>query len=133
MDAFSGSLVVMCALKFAPLVFVRPGELRKAEWAEFDLDAGEWRISAERMKMREQHLVPLSVQAVLRELHPFTGSGQCVFPSIRSMAEPMSENTITVSLRRMGYTGAEPTLLQTTLRNVSMLRFFSLGNGLAWA
>jgi len=111
MDAFSGSLVVMCALKFAPLVFVRPGELRKAEWDEFDLDGGEWRIAAERMKMREQHLVPLSAQAVaiLRELHPFTGSGRYVFPSIRSMAEPMSENTITVSLRRMGYTGDEMT------------------------
>ena len=111
MDSFSGSLVVACALKFAPLVFVRPGELRKAEWAEFDLDAGEWRIPAERMKMREQHLVPLSAQAVaiLRELHPLTGSHRYVFPSIRSMARPMSENTITVALRRLGYTGDEMT------------------------
>lgn len=111
MDGLSGSLVVSCALKFAPLVFVRPGELRKAEWAEFDLDAGEWRIPAERMKMREPHLVPLSAQAIaiLRELHPLTGSGRYVFPSIRSMARPMSENTITVALRRLGYTGDEMT------------------------
>lgn len=111
MDGFAGSLVVACALKFAPLVFVRPGELRKAEWAEFDLDAGEWRIPAERMKMRQPHLVPLSHQAVaiLRELYPLTGSGRYVFPSIRSMARPMSENTITVALRRLGYTGDEMT------------------------
>lgn len=111
MDGFAGSLVVACALKFAPLVFVRPGELRKAEWAEFDLDAAEWRIPAERMKMRQAHLVPLSAQAVaiLRELHPLTGSGRYVFPSIRSMARPMSENTITVALRRLGYTGDEMT------------------------
>lgn len=111
MEGFAGSLVVACALKFAPLVFVRPGELRKAEWSEFDLDAGEWRIPAERMKMREQHLVPLSSQAVsiLRELAPLTCSGRYVFPSIRSMARPMSENTITVALRRLGYTGDEMT------------------------
>ncbi|HTD28741.1 MAG TPA: integrase arm-type DNA-binding domain-containing protein [Xanthomonadaceae bacterium] len=111
MDGFSGSFVVTCALKIAPLVFVRPGELRKAEWAEIDLDAAEWRIPAERMKMREPHLVPLSKQAVaiLRELHPLTASGHYLFPSIRSLARPMSENTITVALRRMGYTGDEMT------------------------
>lgn len=111
MDGFNGSLVVSCALKFAPLVFVRPGELRKAEWSELDLDKAEWRIPAQRMKMRETHLVPLSVQAVaiLRELHSLTGSGRYVFPSIRSMAQPMSENTITAALRRLGYTGDEMT------------------------
>lgn len=111
MDEFAGSLVVSCALKFAPLVFVRPGELRKAEWTELDLDAGEWRIPAERMKMREPHLVPLSAQAVaiLREVQPLTGEGRYVFPSIRSLARPMSENTITVALRRLGYTGDEMT------------------------
>jgi integrase len=111
MDAFSGSFIVTCALKIAPLVFVRPGELRQAEWAEIDLDKGEWRIPGERMKMREPHLVPLSAQAVaiLRELHPLTGDGRYVVPSIRSLARPMSENTITVALRRMGYTGDEMT------------------------
>ncbi|MEO6967992.1 MAG: integrase arm-type DNA-binding domain-containing protein [Rhodanobacteraceae bacterium] len=108
---FTGSLVVACALKFAPLTFVRPGELRKAEWSEFDLDKSEWRIPAERMKMRETHLVPLSTQAVaiLRELHPLTGVGRYVFPSIRSMQQPMSENTVTAALRRLGYTGDEMT------------------------
>ncbi|MGH8183250.1 MAG: tyrosine-type recombinase/integrase [Rhodanobacteraceae bacterium] len=110
-DGFTGSLVVACALKFAPLTFVRPGELRKAEWPEFDLDKSEWRIPAERMKMRETHLVPLSAQAVaiLRELHPLTGTGRYVFPSIRSMQQPMSENTVTAALRRLGYTGDEMT------------------------
>ena len=110
-DGFSGSVVVASALKFAPLVFVRPGELRHAEWAEIDLGKGEWRIPGERMKMRELHLVPLSSQAVaiLRELHPLTGSGRYVFPSIRSVQRPMSENTVTAALRRLSYTGDEMT------------------------
>lgn len=110
-DGFSGSLVVACALKIAPLVFVRPGELRKAEWRELDLDNAEWRIPAERMKMRETHIVPLSDQAVaiLRELQPLTGHGRYVFPSIRSPRDPMSENTVTAALRRLGYTGDEMT------------------------
>ena len=108
---FSGGLVVASALKFAPLVFVRPGELRKAEWSEFDLDNAEWRIPAERMKMRAMHIVPLSEQAVaiLRELQPLTGHGRYVFPSIRGPRDPMSENTITAALRRLGYTGDEMT------------------------
>lgn len=110
-DGFSGHYVTLAALKVAPLVFVRPGELRKAEWSEFDLDAGEWRIPAERMKMKAAHLVPLSRQAVnvLRELHPLTGSGRYVFPSIRTNRQPMSENTVTAALRRLGYTGDEMT------------------------
>ena len=83
--------MVKCALRLAPLVFVRPGELRKAEWAEFDLDEGTWRIPAERMKMRTEHFVPLSRQAVeiLREIHPLTGSGRYVFPNARSVTRPM--------------------------------------------
>ena len=110
-DGFSGGLVVASALKIAPLVFVRPGELRKAEWSEFDLDNAEWRIPAERMKMRALHIVPLSEQAVaiLKELQPLTGHGRYVFPSIRSQRDPMSENTITAALRRLGYTGDEMT------------------------
>lgn len=110
-DSFQGSFVVSCALKLAPLLFVRPGELRHAEWAEFDLDAALWRIPGEKMKMGETHLVPLATQAVeiLRELHPLTGSGRYVFPSIRTFERPMSENTITAALRRLGYTGAEMT------------------------
>lgn len=109
LDVFEGSFVVASALKLAPLTFVRPGELRRAEWAEFDLDAAEWRIPASKMKMREPHVVPLSRQAVevLRELQPLTGSGRFVFPSIRTSARTMSENTINVALRRLGYASDE--------------------------
>lgn len=110
-DGYQGSMVACCALRLAPLVFVRPGELRHAEWSEIDLDKAEWRIPAEKMKMREQHIVPLSRQAVaiLRELHPLTGAGRYVFPSIRTSARPMSENTVLAALRRMGYTKDEMT------------------------
>lgn len=104
-DGFTGQPVTLAALKLAPLVFVRPGELRGAEWAEFDLDAGEWRIPAERMKMPAPHIVPLSTQAVsiLRDLQPLTGAGCYVFPSIRTLSRPMSENTVNAALRRLGY------------------------------
>ncbi len=105
-DSYSGEPATCAALKLAPLVFVRPGELRRAEWSEFDLDYAEWRIPAARMKMREAHIVPLSRQAVtvLRELHFITGKWNYVFPSIRSKSKCMSENTITGALRRLGYT-----------------------------
>ena len=85
-DGNRGSLVTQCALRLAPLTFVRPGELRKAEWSEIDLAATEWRIPAGRMKMQATHIAPLSRQAVdaLRELHPLTGSGRYVFPSERT-------------------------------------------------
>ena len=110
-DGYEGSMVACCALRLAPLVFVRPGELRHAEWSEIDLDKAEWRIPAEKMKMKEQHIVPLSRQAVaiLRELHPLTGAGRYVFPSTRTSARPMSENTVLAALRRMGYTKDEMT------------------------
>ncbi|MDO9083870.1 MAG: tyrosine-type recombinase/integrase [Humidesulfovibrio sp.] len=110
-DAYRGSPVTRCALKLAPLTFVRPGELRHAEWAEIDTEAAEWRIPAERMKMREKHIVPLSRQAldVLRELHPLTGEGRYVFPGGRSAARPMSENAVLAALRRMGYEKGEMT------------------------
>ncbi len=110
-DGYQGAFMVLCALRIAPLVFVRPGELRHAEWSEIDLDKAEWRIPAEKMKMREQHIVPLSRQAVaiLRELQPLTGSGTYVFPSVRTSARPMSENTVLAALRRMGYTKDEMT------------------------
>src|SRR3546814_3556328 len=77
-DGYAGQMVTRCALKLAPLVFARPGELRHAEWSEIDLDAAEWRIPAGKMKMREAHVVPLSTQAVaiLRELQPLTGKGR---------------------------------------------------------
>lgn len=102
---YQGSLVTKCALRLAPLVFVRPGELRKAEWSEIDLGAAQWRIPAARMKMREEHIVPLALQAVaiLRELHALTGRGQYVFPSYRGAARTMSENTVNAALRYMGF------------------------------
>lgn len=105
MDGYSGGLVTNSALRLAPLVFVRPGELRQAEWAEIDLDNAEWNIPAHKMKMRLPHLVPLSEQAVsiLRELHPLTGRGQYVFPGGRSPRRPLSNNAINAALRRMGF------------------------------
>lgn len=104
-DGYQGHFITKCALRLAPLVFVRPGELRKAEWAEFDLDKSEWNIPAERMKMREPHLVPLSCQAVsiLRELHALTGGDRYVFPGARTNVRPMSDNAVLAALRRMGF------------------------------
>lgn len=111
LDGYEGSFVTKCALRLAPLVFVRPGELRRAEWPEFNLAAAEWNIPAERMKMRQAHLVPLAAQAVaiLRELHPLTGRGRYVFPGARSAERPMSENAVLAALRRMGYPKDEMT------------------------
>ena len=104
-DGYAGELVTRAALRLAPLVFVRPGELRGASWDEFDLDQREWRIPAARMKMRDPHIVPLSHQAVniLRELQPLTGRWAYVFPSIRAKSRAMSENTVNAALRRLGY------------------------------
>lgn len=110
-DGYSGTLAVKCALKLGVLSFVRPGELRKAEWDEIDFDRAEWNIPAERMKMDEPHLVPLCRQAleVLRELQPLTGHGRFVFPGERSHQRPMSENSVNAALRRMGYPQDEMT------------------------
>jgi integrase len=105
LDGYEGHFVVKCALRLAPLLFVRPGELRHAEWAEIDLDESVWNIPGVKMKMKEPHLVPLAKQAVdiLRELQPLTGASRYVFPSARSFARPMSNNAILAALRRMGY------------------------------
>lgn len=102
---YSGHPCTVAALKLTPLVFVRPGELRTSEWVEIDLDAAEWRIPARKMKMKIDHIVPLSIQAVelLRGVLPITGHGQFVFPSLRTGERPMSENTINAALRSMGY------------------------------
>ncbi|RDI99520.1 DUF4102 domain-containing protein [Dyella solisilvae] len=110
-EGFSGQFVTLCALKLAPLVFVRPGELRQAQWSEFDLEGAIWRIPATRMKMKAAHLVPLSEQAVaiLSELHAMTGQGDFVFPGLRSASRPMSENTVNAALRRLGYSSDEMT------------------------
>ena len=101
--AYSATPAVMAALKLAPLVFVRPGELRTARWADVDLDAAQWRYTAS--KTETPHIVPLSRQAVviLRDLQPVTQRSEYVFPSIRSAQRPMSENTVNVALRTMGF------------------------------
>ena len=104
-DGFQGQPTTLAALQLAPLVFVRPGELRHAEWTEFDFDAAEWRIPSHKMKMREEHIVPLSSQTVtiLTALQPLTGRGRYCFPSIRTPSKPMSENTVNAALRALGF------------------------------
>lgn len=103
--------LTLAALKLAPLVFVRPGELRHAEWAEFDLDGAIWRIPGKKMKMKAAHLVPLSSQAVtiLREIYTFSGGDRYVFTGLRTASRPMSENTVNAALRRLGYSDEEMT------------------------
>lgn len=110
-NSYSGSFITLTALKLSPLLFVRPGELRQAEWSEIDLDNAEWRIPPEKMKMRVVHIVPLSNQAVklFKDIQPLTGNGKYVFPSNRTITRPMSNNTVNVSLRRLGYTKEEMT------------------------
>jgi len=110
-DSYEGQFITQCALKLAPLLFVRPGELRHAEWSEIDFDTAEWRIPAGKMKMKSQHIVPLAIQAIelFKELQPLTGKRQYVFPSVRSPKRPMSENTINGALRRLGYDRDEMT------------------------
>lgn len=104
-DDYSGGFVVKCALKIAPLVFVRPGELRHMEWTELDFENAQWNIPAGKMKMKEPHLVPLSDQAIkiLKELQGLTGTSRYVFPSGRSFDRALSDNAILSALRRMGY------------------------------
>ncbi len=108
---YSGHPVTGLALKLAPLLFVRPGELRQAQWDEIDLDGAEWRIPAARMKMKELHVVPLARQAIalFEELRPFARGGRYVFHSLRTRDRPMSNNTINAALRRLGYAGEEQT------------------------
>jgi integrase len=101
-DNYQGTLIVACALKLAPLVFVRPGELRSAEWDDIDISRAEWRYTV--TKTDTAHIVPLSTQAIsiLQELKPLTGSAKYVFPSARSSTRPMSDNAILAALRRLG-------------------------------
>jgi len=119
-DVYNGSFVVKCALQLSALVFLRPGELRHAEWAEIDLDAGEWNIPIERMKLKkrikearkgDKHLVPLSSRAIeiLKSLQPVTGEGHFVFPGMVSNLKPISDNTLNLAIRRMGYNHDEMT------------------------
>src|SRR5262249_51784958 len=108
-DGFDGQPTTRLALRLAGYVFVRPGELRHAEWKEFDLDGAVWRIPAEKMKMRREHRVPLARQKlrVLQELQEITGEGRWLFPSVRTSARPISENTLNAALRRLGYGSEE--------------------------
>jgi integrase len=110
-DGYRGSPTTTYALKVASRTFVRPGELRYAEWSEIDFDNAEWRIPAARMKMRELHIVPLARQVVgwLRELHSMTGRGRFLFPSLQTKLRPISEITVNVALRRLGYSRDEMT------------------------
>ncbi len=110
-QSFTGTIITATALKLSPLVFVRPGELRQAEWSEIDLENAEWRIPPEKMKMRVVHIVPLSKQAIeaLKDIQPLTGRDKYVFPSNRTITRPMSNNTVNAALRRMGYTKDEMT------------------------
>ena len=104
-EGFDGQPTTLAALRLAPLVFVRPGELRHAEWEEFDFDKAEWVIPAEKMKMPRQHRVPLARQtlAILKDLKTITGELRWLFPSVSSVMRPISENTVNAALRRMGY------------------------------
>lgn len=110
-DGLEGSFVVRQALKLLALCYPRPGELRHAEWIDVDLNKAVWTIPAERTKMRREHVIPLATQAValLREVHEVTGDGKLVFPGILTAARPLSENTLNVALRRLGYTGEQMT------------------------
>lgn len=110
-DGYEGQPVTKLAMQLAPHVFVRPGELRHAEWQEIDLDGALWTIPASKTKMRKDHLVPLSRQAlaILNDARAVTGGLGYVFPSIRTRSRPMSDNTINAGLRRLGYASDEMT------------------------
>ena len=104
-DGYKGDFITKCALRLAPMFFVRPGELRQAEWAEIDFDEADWNIPADKMKLKQPHIVPLCRQAIeiLTDLKPLTGASRYVFPSLRTSTRPMSNNTVNAALRRMGY------------------------------
>ncbi len=110
-DGYEGQFITKLAMQLAPHVFVRPGEMRHAEWSEIDLETGLWTIPAEKMKMGKAHNVPLSRQSVelFRQILAITGPAGYVFPSIRTRSRPMSENTINAGLRRLGFAGDEMT------------------------
>lgn len=127
LSSYQGSFITRCALQLAPLLFVRPGELRRAEWCEFDLQRAEWRIPASKMKGRVLHIVPLSPQAlaILHDLKPLTGDRTWLFPGNRTNGEPMSENTINAALRRLGYSRAQ--LTAHSFRSMASTMLHELG------
>ena len=109
--SYLGSPITRCALQLSALTFCRPGEIRQAEWSEFDIDQAIWRIPADKMKMKAPHLVPLSKQVLelLEELRPLSGKSQYLFPSVRSRKQCMSANTVNSALRRLGYSNDQMT------------------------
>jgi integrase len=111
-DSYTGNPIVRLALKMAPYVFVRPGELRYAEWAEIDLESATWKIPAEKMKMKQVHMVPLAAQVIdiLKELLCYTGTGSYLFPSMRTNVRPISDVTLLGGLRRLGFSKEEMTV-----------------------
>ena len=126
-DGFDGQPTTRAALRLAALVFVRPGELRHAEWKEFNLGAAAWSIPAEKMKMRRPHRVPLARQslAILGDLKDITGSGRWLFPSVRTVLRPISENTLNAALRRLGY--ASETMSTHGFRAMAATRLNEMG------
>ncbi len=110
-DDYQGSFIVKCAMQLSALTFTRPSEIRNAEWAEFDIEKAEWRIPANKMKMRRIHVIPLSRQAiaVIESLRHLTGTGRYLFPSVRSNSRPISDATVVAALRRMGFEKGEMT------------------------
>lgn len=131
-DNYDGYFPIVCALRLAPLVFVRPTELRAAEWSEFNLDGLEWRIPAARMKMKQVHIVPLSKQAVkiLEELRKFSGNGKFLFPSIRTDTRPLSDAAVLNALRRMGY--AKDEMCTHGFRSIASTLLNELGYNRDW-
>ena len=110
-DGYKGDFTTLCALKLAPYVMLRPGEIRHAEWSEISFDKKQWKIQADKMKMSRPHIIPLSNQviAILKTIEPLTGHGKYIFPSLRSKDRPMSENTLNAALRRLSFTKEEMT------------------------
>jgi integrase len=110
-SGYQGGIVTRCALKFSAMTFGRPGEIRHAEWSEINWIKKEWLILGDKMKSGRDHTVPISnqVMEVLREIHPLTGQGRYIFPSLRTGSRPMSNNTVLAALRRMGFTKEEMT------------------------
>ena len=126
-DGYQGQPSVMYALRMAPYVFVRPGELRGARWPEIDLSAATWVIPGTRMKMGRPHTVPLSKQvlAILKELYEITGEGELLFPGLRSRSRPISDNSLNAALRRLGYSKTEMTT--HGFRTMASTRLHELG------
>ncbi len=111
-DGYTGNIIVRAALRMAPYLFVRPGELRRAEWSEFNFETLEWRIPASRMKMKQMHIVPLARQVVeiLHDLRQYSGHTAYLFPSMRANTAPISDMTLLAGLRRLGYGKDEMTV-----------------------